>query len=61
MPLYNALVYVPNGQVKPFDAGVTCDLCGGGTSGDPLVIALTDATGSYTLQNVPAGTCRSRW
>ena len=53
--LYNALVYVPNGEVKPFDAGVGCDLCGGGTSGDPLVIALTDPTGSYTLKNVPAG------
>jgi hypothetical protein len=55
VPLYNALVYVPNGQVQPFDAGVSCDICGGGTSGDPLVIALTDATGSYTLKNVPAG------
>jgi len=56
VPLYNALVYVPNGEVKPFDAGVSCDLCGGGTSGDPLVIALTDPTGSYQLKNVPAGT-----
>ena len=55
VPLYNALVYVPNGDVKPFDAGVSCDICGGGTSGDPLVIALTDPTGSYTLKNVPAG------
>ena len=35
---------------------MTCDRCGSTTSGDPLVIALTDATGHYTLQNVPAGT-----
>jgi hypothetical protein len=56
VPLYNALVYVPNGEVKPFQQGVTCDRCGSTTTGDPLVTALTDATGSYTLQNVPAGT-----
>ena len=56
VPLYNAVVYVPNGEVKPFTEGVTCDRCGSTTSGDPLVIALTDATGAYTLQNVPAGT-----
>jgi hypothetical protein len=56
VPLYNAVVYVPNGEVKPFDAGVSCDICGGTATGDPLVTALTDATGSFTLQNVPAGT-----
>ncbi len=56
VPLYNALVYVPNGEVKPFTPGVTCDRCGSTTTGDPLVIALTDATGAFTLRNVPAGT-----
>ena len=56
VPLYNAVVYVPNGEVKPFTQGVTCDRCGSTTTGDPLVTALTKATGSYTLQNVPAGT-----
>jgi hypothetical protein len=56
VPLYNAIVYVPNGQVQPFPTGVTCDRCGSPTSGDPLVTALTDATGTYTLRNVPAGT-----
>ena len=35
---------------------MTCDRCGSTTTGDPLVIALTDATGAFTLQNVPAGT-----
>ena len=51
VPLYNALVYVPNGEVKPFQQGVTCDRCGSTTTGDPLVTALTDATGSYTLRS----------
>src|SRR4051812_48169541 len=27
-PLYNAIVYVPNGKVEPFTPGVTCDQCG---------------------------------
>jgi hypothetical protein len=53
--LYNAIVYVPNGDVEPFAAGVTCDTCGSFTTGNPLVITLTDAHGSFTLQDVPAG------
>ena len=56
VPLYNAVVYVPNGEVKPIPEGLTCDRCGSPTSGDPLVSGLTDATGTYTLRNVPAGT-----
>jgi hypothetical protein len=56
VPLYNAVVYVPNGPVLPFTPGVTCDVCGSTTTGNPLVTALTDATGTYTLRNVPAGT-----
>jgi hypothetical protein len=56
VPLYNAVVYVPNGQVQPIPAGLVCDRCGSPTSGDPLVSGLTDATGTFTLRNVPAGT-----
>ena len=56
VPLYNALVYVPNGEVAAFTPGVSCDICGSVTSGQPLVITLTDATGGFTLQNVPVGT-----
>ena len=56
VPLYNAVVYVPNGQVQPLPTGMTCDRCGSPTSGDPLVSGLTDATGTFTLRNVPAGT-----
>ena len=54
-PLYNALVYVPNGPLAPFPAGVACDLCGTPVSGSPLVTALTGPDGKFTLKNVPAG------
>jgi hypothetical protein len=54
-PLYNAIVYVPNGKVEAFKPGVTCDQCGAVASGSPLVSALTDATGKFTLENVPVG------
>lgn len=54
-PLYNAIVYVPNTTPGPFTDGVTCDRCDGQVSGSPVVSAITDATGSFTLTNVPAG------
>src|SRR5581483_7994034 len=56
LPLYNAIVYVPNGPILPFQQGVTCDVCSAFTTGNPLVTALTDATGTFSLTNVPAGT-----
>jgi len=55
VPLYNALVYVPNGPVEPFTTGVSCDQCGALTTGSPLVITLTGADGSFRLENVPVG------
>lgn len=55
LPLYNAIVYVPNSTPQPFPEGVTCDRCNGNVSGDPVVQTLTDATGSFTLENVPVG------
>ncbi|MBL8722373.1 MAG: hypothetical protein JNL79_40705 [Myxococcales bacterium] len=54
-PLYNVLVYVPNASLAPLTDGVTCDACSGG-SGSPIVSALTDYTGSFTLKGVPSGT-----
>src|SRR5262249_6164040 len=56
VPLYNAIVYVPNGQVQPFTPGVTCDRCGAITSGSPLVLTVTGADGSFRLDNMPTGT-----
>src|SRR5262245_55850699 len=56
LPLYNALVYVPNAPLEPFANGVSCEKCGGaGISGSPVVKTLTDSTGSFTLANVPVG------
>lgn len=54
-PLYNAVVYVPNSSVDPFPDGVSCDQCGAATSGDPVVITLSNAKGQFELTNVPAG------
>jgi hypothetical protein len=55
LPLYNAVVYVPNAPVEAFKPGVSCDKCGGELSGSPVVQRLTDSTGSFRLENVPAG------
>ncbi len=54
-PIYNAIVYVPNAAVDPFPAGVSCDQCGAAVSGSPVVVALSDSSGKFTLKNVPVG------
>ncbi len=56
-PLYNVLVYVPNHpeQVAAITHGASCDRCGS-VSGDPLVSAITDTHGKFTLTDVPVGT-----
>jgi hypothetical protein len=55
LPLYNAIVYVPNGPVEPFPGGLTCDRCGVFTTGSPLTTTLTGPDGAFSLPNVPAG------
>jgi hypothetical protein len=56
VPLYNAIVYVPNGPVEAFsNSGVTCDVCGSFTTGSPLVVTLTKSNGQFKLDNVPVG------
>ncbi len=64
LPLPGAVVYVPNGSLAyPYGvtaftdgvAGGTCDTCNGTASGAPLVNAVTDFDGSFSLSNVPAG------
>ncbi len=55
-PLPSALVYIPNAAVEPFSPGVSCLQCAGnGASGAPLVQAVTDIEGKFSLPNVPAG------
>jgi hypothetical protein len=55
LPLYNVIVYVPNAPLAAIDAGITCDQCGTIASGSPLVTTLSDATGKFVLDDVPAG------
>ncbi len=54
-PLYNAVVYIPNGPVAAFAPGVSCDRCGAPASGSPLVSATTGPSGVFELTDVPAG------
>ena len=59
VPLYNVDVYIPNAALSDFTDGPSCDTCANRTSGDPVLKAVTDATGSFTLgtssNDVPVG------
>jgi hypothetical protein len=55
IPLYNAIVYVPNTDPDPLPVGATCDTCGAVT-GKPVVTALTGSDGTFTLHDMPVGT-----
>ena len=54
LPLYNAIVYVPNAPLPPFTPGVSCDACG-------AHLGLADRVGDHRprrhvhLDNVPVG------
>jgi hypothetical protein len=54
VPLYNVVVYVPNGEVPALAAGATCDRCDSRVL-SPVVSTLTDTQGRFTLTNVPVG------
>jgi len=54
VPLYNAIVYVPNSTPEAFKSGVVCEQCGAVT-GSPVTTALTNEKGEFKLQNVPVG------
>jgi hypothetical protein len=55
VPLYNVIVYVPNAPLADLTDGASCDRCDTTTSGNPLVMATTDAAGAFKLDNVPVG------
>jgi len=54
--LYNVFVYVPNRPLDPIPTGPVCTACQAPASGKPLVSAVTDAKGKFTIKNAPAGT-----
>ncbi|MGC4066582.1 MAG: carboxypeptidase-like regulatory domain-containing protein [Polyangiaceae bacterium] len=53
----NALVYVPNTELTQLLAStdISCDQCESLISGSPIALTQADATGRFTLPNVPAG------
>jgi len=58
LPLYNALVYIPNDPL-PLPAipdGIKCEKCAAAAAGSPLAAALTKVDGTFTLEGVPSGT-----
>jgi hypothetical protein len=55
LPLYGAIVYVPNADPGPLPMGLSCDQCGAPLAGDPIVQTKTDVAGRFTLTDLPAG------
>ena len=54
MPLYNVVVYVPNGVVPAFKEGASCDRCAASIT-NPVTAAVTDEAGAFVLHKAPAG------
>lgn len=52
LPIYNAVVYVPDGELQPLPEGVSCSC---EISGEPIATTLTDSAGRFVLSNVPVG------
>jgi hypothetical protein len=55
-PVYNALVYIPNGTLPAITDGPSCDQCTALTSDQAVAGALTGPDGSFTITNAPSGT-----
>jgi hypothetical protein len=55
VPLYNAIVYVPNGPVPPIDSGASCSRCDG-SSFAAVSAALTGSNGRFVVPDMPVGT-----
>jgi hypothetical protein len=54
-PVYNVVVYVPQGEVSPFHTGASCDSCDSLYTGGVVTSTTTAADGTFTLRNVPSG------
>jgi hypothetical protein len=55
VPLYNVVLFVPGEALSPIATGAACQTCDGDFSGKPQAVALSDATGHFEIDNVPAG------
>ncbi len=55
-PVYNALVYIPNGALPAITDGPSCDQCTALTSDQAVAGALTGPDGSFVISNAPTGT-----
>ncbi len=55
LPLYNVTVYAPISDPPPFPTGVQCGQCTTGLPGGSYASAVTDATGNFRLEGIPAG------
>jgi hypothetical protein len=56
LALYGAQVYVPNVDPGPFEEQVTCSRCNDQLPGDPVVQAMSDTAGKFTITDMPSGT-----
>lgn len=57
LPLNNAKVYIPSGDVPPAPvSGASCDRCDTVIPSDAVASTTTDINGKFTLTNVPSGT-----
>ncbi len=54
IPLYNVAVYVPNTAPVALPQGVMCGSCSSWYT-SPVVSAVTDAGGNFTIKNMPVG------
>src|SRR5262249_47022201 len=54
-PLYGVVAYVPNSLPQPFTRGASCHSCSDLYTGDPIVAAVSDPKGRFTLENAPDG------
>jgi hypothetical protein len=52
LPLYNAMIYVPDADLRPFTPGASCTC---EINGAPIATALSDSKGHFVLENVPVG------
>jgi hypothetical protein len=53
VPIFNAIVYVPQTEPEGIPTGATCDRCDAKVSGSPVVIANTNVKGEFKLEGVP--------